>query len=365
MAEGDNDGDAPDDSQKTEEPTPRKLEEARKKGQVANSREVTTWLMLFTGTMILATSGPIFENYIKLLEDYIANADQLPGSPAGLGLVLTDAVTASFKIIAMPLLALVFMAIMGPLLQIGPLFSPDSIKPSLSKISIIKGFGRLFSQKSLVEFLKGIFKLVVVGFVSAIIIYPYLPALEHLITEPLPMVMDDLLGMTIHLMIGILIVLFLIAGADLIYQRFSFYQQLRMTKQEVKDEYRQSEGDPVVRGKLRQLRAEKARQRMMQAVPKADVVITNPTHFAVALQYDPEKMDAPKLLAKGADDIAMRIRELAKENKIEIVENPPLARAIYDTVDIDATIPQDLYKAVAEVISYVFKKTGKLKQKPT
>lgn len=165
--------------------------------------------------------------------------------------------------------------------------------------------------------------------------------------------------MTMRLMIGMLVVLMIVAIADVLYQRWDFNKSMRMTKQEVKDEYKQTEGDPHVKGKLKQLRFEKARQRMMQAVPRADVIITNPTHFAVALQYNPDEMDAPTVVAKGVDDVAMRIREVAKDNNVEIVENPPLARSLYAEVEIDQAIPAELFKAVAEIISYVYQKRGK------
>jgi len=174
--------------------------------------------------------------------------------------------------------------------------------------------------------------------------------------------MDEMQILVFQLMSGILIVLLVVAVMDLVYQRYEHMKQMRMTKQELKDEYKQTEGDPHVRAKLRQLRQEKAQARMMQAVPKADVIITNPTHFSIALEYKPETMDAPVLIAKGLDEVAMRIREVAKENDIPLYENVPLARALYDTVEIDQMVPEEHYKAVAEVISYIFQLKGKLKQ---
>ena len=169
------------------------------------------------------------------------------------------------------------------------------------------------------------------------------------------------MGLITRLLIGLLVVIFIIAVLDLLYQRFEHMKKMRMTKQELKDEYRQSEGDPHVKAKLRQLRQEKARARMMQAVPTADVVITNPTHYSVALKYDPDKNDAPIVVAKGVDDLAMRIREVARENDVIILPNPPLARVLFDTVELDEAVPPDQYKAVAEIISYVFRLKGKLK----
>ena len=177
---------------------------------------------------------------------------------------------------------------------------------------------------------------------------------------PLPLMMEELSSLVLRLMSGILVVLLVVAVIDLIYQRYEHYKKMRMTKQELKDEYKQTEGDPQVRAKLRQLRQEKARARMMQAVPEADVVITNPTHYSLALKYDPDERDAPVLVAKGIDEVAMRIREVAKEHDIPLFENKPLARVLYDTVELDEMIPPEHYQAVAEVISYIFKLRGEL-----
>lgn len=356
------DSDDQDDSSKTEDPSPRKLEEARKKGQVAMSREVNTWLMLVAGTIVIvAMMGPVFMHLTINMQSYLESAHQLPGAPGGIGQVLGDAFWSTIKILMVPLLILMLAAIFGPFAQVGPIWAPERIKMDTQKISPIKGWERLFSKTSLIEFAKGLTKITVVSIVTYFVLKPYLPGSEHLVGLPFPMVLDELMTLTIRVMVATLFVLMIFAAVDLTYQKYDLYQRLRMTKQEVKDEYRQTEGDPLVRGRLKQLRLEKARQRMMQNVPNADVIITNPTHFAVALQYNPDEMMAPKLIAKGADDVAARIREMATKHDIEIVQNPPLARAIFDTVEVDQMIPQELYRAVAEVITYVFKKTGKIK----
>lgn len=215
-------------------------------------------------------------------------------------------------------------------------------------------------MRSLMEFAKGLLKLAIIGVVGVIIIYPYFDKFEHFIGLPIPLLMGELKSLVVSLMIGVLIVLVVVAVIDLVYQRHEHAKKMRMTKQEVKDEYKQTEGDPHVKARLRQLRSEKARQRMMQAVPSADVVITNPTHYSIALKYDPETMEAPLCVAKGIDEIALRIREVAKQHDIILYENRPLARTLYDTVEIDETIPVEQYQAVAEVISFVFKQKGKL-----
>ncbi|MGB4056454.1 MAG: flagellar biosynthesis protein FlhB [Alphaproteobacteria bacterium] len=356
------DEDQPDDSQKTEDPTPKKLEEARKKGQVALSREMNNWVMLTAGTIVIASfSGAIFRDLTVLMQAYIEHSHDMPGVPGGLNTVLGSGLKKVLLIMALPFAFLMLAAFLSPFLQVGPLFAPEIIRMDFGKISPIKGFSRLFSMRSVIEFVKGIVKIVVIGFVGFLILYPYFGQLEHMIGQPIEMMMSEMKTLVIRLMIGVLIVLMVIAVVDLVYQRFEHYKKMRMTKQEMKDEYKQSEGDPHVKARLRQVRAERARQRMMQSVPRADVVITNPTHYSIALEYKPDKMDAPVCIAKGVDDVALRIREIAKENNIILYENKPLARALYDTVDLDEVIPTEHFKAVAEVISYVFKLRGTLK----
>lgn len=355
MAEGE------DDSQKTEEPTRKKLDEARKKGQVALSREVNNWVMLLAATILVGVSAPSMMASLRAyLRTYIEKAHDLPGAPGGIGMVLTESLWPVLGIVALPLLFLMVAAFVGPFAQIGPLFSTETLKPDLSKISPLKGMKRLFSMRALVEFAKGLLKITIIGFVGYVLIKPYFGQVEHFIGLPLPRMMDEMHAMIMRMLTGMLAVLLIVAVIDLVYQRLEHHKKMRMSKQEVKDEYRQSEGDPHVRAKLRQLRAEKSRQRMMQAVPQADVVITNPTHYAVALKYNPDEMDAPQCIAKGTDDVALRIRELAKEHNIVVYQAPPLARVLYDTVEIDELVPAEHYKAVAEVISYVFKLKGRI-----
>lgn len=359
MAEGD---DKPDDASKTEDPTPKKLEEARKRGQVAQSRDLNTWIMLLAATLLIGTATPyMFSDLTGFLKEYLAQAHTIPGTPGGIGIILTEtarhALTATFVVF----LALLVSALIGPLMQVGPLIAPEVLKPDLSKISPMKGFGRLFSLKSIVEFIKGILKITAIGTIGFVMVYPYLDGAEHSIDMTPLETLDEIKLLALRMMTGILVALLAIALADFLFQKWEFNKQMRMTKQEVKDEYKQTEGDPFVKGRLKQIRMERARQRMMQNVPKADVVITNPTHFSVALQYDTEIAEAPVVIAKGIDELALRIRTVATEHDIILFENPPLARTLYDTVDLDQPIPEELYKAVAEVISYVYKKQGKIK----
>lgn len=354
--------DDPDESSKTEDPTPKKLEEARKRGQVAQSKELNTWVMLLAATLVIAVGVPtMFGEMSDFLKTYLENAHNMPEVPGGLGLIFMQSFMKTFSIVIIPLLFLMLAAFFGPFSQIGILFAPEVLSPDISKISPVKGWGRLFSLRSIVEFIKGIIKLTAIGAVCFTLIYPYFNAIDHTIDQPLDMMMGDMMALTIKMMTGILVVLLAMSIADVLYQRWEFNKQMRMTKQELKDEYKQTEGDPYVKGRLKQLRMEKARQRMMQAVPKADVVITNPTHYSIALKYDPDDKPAPVVIAKGVDEVALRIREVAKEHNIILYENKPLARSLYDAVDIDQMVPEELFKAVAEVISFVYKKQGKLR----
>jgi flagellar biosynthetic protein FlhB len=239
------------------------------------------------------------------------------------------------------------------------IWSAESIKPKLEKISVIKGVGRMFSRRSLVEFLKGIFKIVIVGAVVIIAVYPFKESKRLLPGEDIAELLIFISTVTGRIMIGVCMITFLIAIIDFIYQKFEHIQKLKMSKQEIKDEYKQQEGDPMIKQRLRQIRRERLSKQMMAAVPDADVIITNPTHYAIALKYDALTMPAPLLIAKGKYKVALRIRERAEEHKITIMRNPPLTRLLFDNVDVDEQIPMEYYQAVAEIIGYVYKLKGK------
>ncbi|HAJ90397.1 MAG TPA: flagellar biosynthesis protein FlhB [Rhodospirillaceae bacterium] len=356
------DDDKDDDASKTEDPSAKKLEEARKRGQVAQSRDLSTWMMFLAATLLIGTATPsMFAYFTTELKAFLEHAHEFTMGSADIEGLLATTTLITLKGTFIFFIVLIFAAILGPTMQIGLLLAPDVLKPDPSKISIIKGFGRLFSMKSVVEFLKGLLKMTAIGAVGFSLVAPYLNHIEHSIdTSPFDILIETK-SLAIRMLIGILIALLAIALSDFLYQRWEFMKQMRMTKQEVKDEYKQTEGDPFIKGKLKQLRMEKARQRMMQNVPKADVVITNPTHYSIALKYDTEVSDAPIVIAKGVDNVAMRIREIATEHDIILFENKPLARSLFDTVEIDQPIPVEMYKAVAEIISYVYKKKGKIK----
>ncbi len=354
--------DEQDDSSKTEDPTPKKLEEARKKGQVPISREINNWVMLSAGTLVVLAMGPgMMNDMTGLLATYIGMSHTLPEMPGGMQFAVVEGLMEILKIIALPLLFLMLAAFVGPFVQVGPLLAPEIISMDISKISPAKGWSRLFSMKSIMEFVKGVLKIAIVSAVGFIILKPYFGSMDHMVGLPVEASLDETKIMVTKLLIGMLVILFLVSVADLLYQRHEHMTKMRMTKQELKDEYRQSEGDPMVKSKLRQLRQQKAQQRMMQAVPTADVVITNPTHYSVALKYNPEENEAPVVVAKGVDELAMRIRETAREHDVIILPNPPLARVLFDTVEVDQAVPAEHYKAVAEIISYVFRLKGKLK----
>jgi flagellar biosynthetic protein FlhB len=354
--------DEQDSSQKTEEPTQRRLDDARKKGQVATSREISHWLMILGTTIVMVVFAPAISNglsqsMLKFVEAPHAIATDLPHLTRMLTGVLADV----GMILFVPTAVLVVAAIGGGLVQHGPMASAESIHPKLERISLGGGAKRLFSLKAVVEFVKGIAKIAIVAAVVTLLLLPEFGRIERVISFESGDQLSILHRLSVRTLIAVLSVMTFVAGVDFIYQRISFMRQMRMSRQEMRDEMKQTEGDPSIRGRLRQMRRERARRRMMAQVPSASVVIANPTHFAIALKYDMEKMAAPVVVAKGVDAVALRIREVAEQNGVPIVRNPPLAQALYANVEIDEPIPAEHFKAVAEVIGYVFRLQGKLR----
>ena len=348
--------DQQDDSQKTEEPTQKRVDDGRQKGQVATSREVNNWFMILGGTIIVVMMGPHMLNSLKgVLGRLIAFSHTTSLAGRGAGVLIRDTLLDVAGILVVPLALLALLAALSSLIQNTPMIAFESIKPKLEKISPSKGFKRLFSSRSLVEFVKGILKLAIVGTIATLVILPEFNGIDRLPGMPTESFMVMLWKMASKMLIAVLAVVTVIAAVDMLYQKMQHLKQMRMSRQEIKDEMKQSDGDPMVKARLRQIRMERARQRMMQAVPESTVVVTNPTHFAVALKYEHDAMDAPQVVAKGADLVAKRIREVAEENDVPLVENPPLARALYGGVDIGQAIPTEHYRAVAEVIGYVMK----------
>nr|WP_298684011.1 flagellar biosynthesis protein FlhB [uncultured Dongia sp.] len=345
-----------DDSQKTEDPTSKRLDEARTEGNVPKSQEFNHLLMILALALAVILFGSHAATEIANMSlPFFEAPDQIPTD-------LGHLVNIAWRLLGLVLLAgvaplvLSFMAAFGAAyLQFGLLWSAENLMPKLNKISPMAGFKRIFSLRSVTELLKGILKIAVVASVVGYFVLPSIGDLHQLIGMDMVQLLGAIMTEINVLLIGVLTVMAVIAAGDILYQRYEHTKGLRMSRQDLRDEYRQTEGDPMVKGRLRQLRMERARRRMMAEVPNADVVVTNPTHYAVALKYDQNAMAAPKVVAKGSDKVAQRIREVAEEAEVPVIENPPLARGLYAAVDIDQEIPPEYYKAVAELISYIFK----------
>lgn len=349
-----------DDASKTEEPTQKRLDDARNKGQIPHSQEINHWFMIGAATLVfavLANSGGA--RFADRMIAFFDRPHDLSVEPGAIGRLLASISWSSLLVLGPALGVFVVAALAGNLIQHRIVATTERIKPKFSKISPLSGVKRIFSLRGLTDFAKGILKLAVVGSVAAIVIWPAFGHLGELVTVDLLGTAETMRRLTVKMLIGILSVLFFIAAADFVYQRWEHLKGLRMSRQELKDEMKQTEGDPQIKSRIRALRMERARKRMMAAVPTADVVVTNPTHFAVALKYEPEKMAAPRVVAKGADLIALAIRRRAEENRVPVMENPPLARALFAACDIDQEVPVEHYKAVAEIIGYVYKLKGR------
>jgi flagellar biosynthetic protein FlhB len=343
------------DAERTQDPTQKRLDEALDRGDVVKSQEVNTWFILAGGALVLmAFSDPIGVGLKSTLRGLIANAHQL--NVDGRGLVrLTDQLgMAVLAAIGIPLLLLMLAAICGNLIQHRLVWSVEAVTPKFSKISPGAGVKRLFSAQALVNFLKGLVKLVLIGAIMGATLWPQRNRLDGLVGTDSAAIMVLVKTLSLDMLGTVVAVLAIIAAVDYLWQYRQWYERQKMTLREIKDEFKQSEGDPAIKAKIRQIRLTRMKKRMMAAVPKASVVITNPTHFAVALQYE-RGMNAPVCVAKGADAIALKIREVASEANVPVVENPPLARALHATVEIDQEIPPEHYKAVAEVIGYVMR----------
>jgi flagellar biosynthetic protein FlhB len=346
---------APEKSSKTEDPSQKKLEDAHKKGDVVKSQEVTTWFMLAgSGLMFALMAAPTSVALAESLKTLMANADQYEVGGSAFGAFFSGLSNSILLAALIPLAVLLLFGIAGNLVQHMPLLSLDPIKPKLSKISPIEGFKRLFSTEAVVNFVKGLVKLAVVSAVLWFALQPDLDRLETIVSADPVMILAQFQEMGVKIIGAVLAVVTIMAIADYVYQRNRWWERQKMTVQETRDEYKQMEGDPKVKGRIRAIRNERSRKRMMAQVPQATVVITNPTHFAVALKYD-KSMAAPLCLAKGVDAVALRIRGVAEENDVPIVENPPLARALFASVEVDETIPAEHFKAVAQVIGFVMR----------
>lgn len=355
---------APEREQKTEDPSQKRLDDAQKRGDVVKSQEVNNWFMLAgSGALFALMAAPTSMGLATSLKALLANADQFEVGGAAFGTFLNHLTSTILVVALVPLVVLLACGVAANLVQHRPLFSAEPLVPKFSKISPLEGARRLFSTEAVANFFKGLVKLSLVAAVIAAVLWPERDRLETMVTLDPAMILPDFQALGIKVFGAVLAVVTVIALVDFVYQRNRWWTRLKMTVQEVRDEYKQMEGNPEIKGRIRKIRNERSRQRMMQAVPKATVVIANPTHFAVALKYD-RSMKAPLCLAKGADDVAFRIRELAKEHDVPIVENPPLARALFAAVDVDDVIPTEHFKAVAQVIGFVMQMDRKKRWRP-
>lgn len=350
-----------DDGQKTEDPSQRRLQRAREQGQVAQSREINTWFMLGATGIALVFIAPASAARIAHALTAFIEPERFLANDG----VIWDAVGASLRGVAMalivPLGVLLLAGTAASLLQTGFVLATERIGFDPSHISLTGGLERMASLRSLVEMAKSVAKIAVVGSIMLWLLRGEADRIASVATLAPEDALADILHLLLRLLLGVLAVLTPLAAADYVYQRLNHLRSLRMSKVEVKEEMKQSEGDPIVKARLRQIRMDRARKRMMAAVPAASVVITNPTHYAVALAYELGAAGAPKVVAKGTDLVALRIREIAEEHGVPVVENPPLARALHAGVEIDREIPPEHYKAVAEIIGYVFRLKGKIR----
>jgi len=346
--------------EKTEQPTPKKILDARKKGTVAQSREIPSAIILLTSLGFFFFSGSwMFSSLSEFMGGMFRNIGLFRINDITTASTLSIIVLKNVLSIILPfMLAVVVAGIVANIAQIGFLFSPEAFSPKLSKFNPINGIKKLFSLKSFVELVKSLIKITFVGGIA------YLTIKTELKTIPILMQMDikdiiSFIGITsFKICLYVSMALIIMAVLDYAYQKYEHIKSLKMTKQEVKDENKQTEGDPRVKARIRSIQIEMSRRRMMESVPEADVVITNPTHLAVALKFDSEKMIAPKIVAKGAGKIAERIKEIADENHVPILENKPLARTLFKIAEIGDYIPAELYQAVAEILAYVYRLKG-------
>lgn len=346
---------ARDDTDKTEDPSQRKLDEALKRGDVVKSQEVNTWFVLSAATLVfLVFAGPMSSGLMTTLRGVITNMHRIPVDGGGV-LRLSGRLGSEVLVaLAIPFLVLALGAVAGNLIQHRLVWSGEQLKPKLSKISLTSGAKRLFSKQALANFVKGLIKLGLIGSLMAMLLWPERVRLDALVSMHPISALGVAHSLALSVMGGVVATLAIVAALDYLWQYRQWFERQKMSVRELKDEFKQTEGDPAIKAKIRQIRQNRMKKRMMAAVPQASVVITNPTHFAVALKYD-RGMNAPICLAKGVDSLALKIREIAKEYGVPVVENPPLARALHGTVDIDQEIPPEHYMAVAEVISYVMR----------
>ena len=343
------------DQEKTEEPTSKRLEDARKKGQIARSRELNTFAMLITSAiLLLMMGGQMGNSLLAMMKSLFQLSRQIIFDPASPIIYLKQVMIDGVMLIAPFIAVMVVVAIVAPLALGGWVFSWEAITPKFEKLDPVKGLARLFALRGLMELIKALLKFLLVFFVSVTLSKHFLKELTGLGAEPLEQSISHALNIIGFCYIVLCASLIVVVMFDVPYQLWDHSKKLKMTLQEIKDEMKESEGSPEIKARQRRIQMDMAQNRMMTLVPKADVIVTNPTHYAVALKYDPNSNGAPKLIAKGVDLIAAQIRLLATNAKVPLVASPPLARALYYSTEIDKEIPKELYLAVAQVLAYIY-----------
>ncbi|HZG15095.1 MAG TPA: flagellar biosynthesis protein FlhB [Candidatus Bathyarchaeia archaeon] len=348
--------------EKTEKPTPKKLQDARNKGQVAKSPDLSPAFVLVAVFAVLMVFGSsMYDSFLRIMRESLMTYATWEVNQENLSVITMQLLIESAKIVG-PILGIVLViALAVNYMQVGVLFTTEPLMMKLSKLDPIQGAKRIFSLRSLVELLKSLLKISTGILVAYMVLWDIK---EEVVRLSLTSVESVLIfaateAVKVGLYIGILLVI--LGAFDFFYQKYEHMKNLRMSKQDIKDEYKKSEGDPLIKSKIKERQRQMAMRRMMQEVPKADVIITNPTHFAVAIQYEAGTMTAPTVIAKGQDYVALKIKEIAKKNGVITMENKPLARALFSQVEIGQQIPEEMFKAVAEVLAYVYKLQGKAK----
>ena len=345
----------PDDAEKTEDPTEKRKEEAREEGQVPESQELNTALtLLFSFIVLFFVMPSMIEEIISFITKVYTQYFDMNFNMINFHNLIMEVMLFILRLVAPIFIMIIIIGVLSTILQIGFLFSPKIVQPDFKKLDPIQGVKQIFSKDTLMELVKTVSKIILVVGIAYVTIIKKVPQFLLLIYSNLNKTIAFLSDLSFALGMRVSLVFLVLGIGDLFYQRWSHKEDLKMSKKEVEEERKQTEGDPEVKQQRKQQQQEMAQQRMMQDVPDADVVITNPTHFAIAIKFDIETMEAPVVLAKGQDDIAQKIKEIAQENEIEIVEEKPLARALYRMVEIGEQIPAELYQAVAEILAYVY-----------
>jgi flagellar biosynthetic protein FlhB len=343
---------------KTEQPTSKKLADARQKGNVAQSREIPSVLILAGSIGVLFFGGSwMFGRLTAMMRIIYQRAGSLTIAPETMNSLFWELFLNGIVVLIPLMLAVMTAGVVGNVAQFGFLFTGEKLTPNLAKLNPISGLKKLVSLRSLVELAKSVIKLVIISGVAYVVFARYLEQIPGLMQMSIGNILKFIGQVSFQLCLYTCMVLFLMAVLDFSYTKWQHHQDLKMTKQEVQDEHKQREGDPAVKARIRSVQREMARQRMMEAVPEATVVITNPTHLAIAISYA-EGMHAPTVVAKGAGFVAQKIKAIAAENDVPLVENKPLARAIFQSAEIGDFIPADLYRAVAEILAYVYRLKG-------